>query len=318
MLVLSREEVCALASLPRLIEALEVAFRTEWVAPARQVVSMPGGLGGRSFLSMPAFDSKGAAAIKLVTYSPDNPARGLPTVQAAIIVFSETGAPTAIVDGTIVTQLRTGATSALASRYLSRADSTHLVIMGTGALAPHMAAAHCTIRPITQISVWGRRPDRAAATAEAIRLVVHSNVEILVPNQIDTAVASADIISCSTSSPTPVLAGKWLKPGAFVDLVGSFSPFKREADDDVVSRSRIFVDTFEGALREAGDILDPLNRGIIDRRQVLGELSDLVCGRVAGRNDDREITLFKSVGTAIADFVASQLVVVAASRNQLL
>lgn len=252
MLVLNAEEIRALAPLPRVIEYLEQAFRAECVVPARQVATMPGGAGERLFVSMPAFDRKGGAAVKLATVFPDNQAKGLPTIQAAIVVFSETGAPLALLDGTIVTQLRTGAASALASTYLSRADSSHLVIIGTGALAPTMAAAHCAVRPITRVSVWGRRSERASATAGAIRLLVSHDIQVLVPNSIEEAVAMADIVSCATSSPTPVLGGKWLKPGTFVDLAGSFSPSKREADDEVVRRSRIFVDTFEGVLAEAG------------------------------------------------------------------
>lgn len=133
--------------------------------------------------------------------------------------------------------------------------------------------------------------------------------EVLVPNSIEDAVATADIVSCATNSATPVLVGKWLNPGAFVDLVGSFSPSKREADDDVILRSRIFVDTFEGALSEAGDIIDPLARGIIDRQRLEGELADLVSGRVTGRSSPDEITLFKSVGTALEDLAAAQMIV---------
>jgi ornithine cyclodeaminase len=309
MLVLNADEIRTMAPMPRLIECLEEAFRNDYVVPPRQVVRMPGGAGNRFFFSMPAFDLKGGTAIKLATCFPDNPAKDLPTIQAAIVVFSETGAPIALLDGTIVTQLRTGAASALASKYLSRADSTHLVIIGTGALAPHMAAAHCAIRPITRISVWGRRPERATATAAGIRSLVNPDIEVLVPDSIEKAVATADIVSCATSSPAPVLPGKWLRPGTFVDLVGSFSPSRREVDDDVVRRSRIFVDTFEGALAEAGDLIDPLARGVIDRKRIEGELADLVSGQVAGRNSDDEITLFKSVGTAIEDLAAAQLVV---------
>lgn len=307
MLVLNAEKIRALAPMPRLIECLHNAFRTECIVPSRQVATMPGGAGDRLLLSMPAFDPEGGGVVKLATVFPDNQAQGLPTIQAAIVVFSETGTPVALLDGTVVTQLRTGAASALASKYLSRADSSHLVIIGTGALAPTMAAAHCAVRPITRVSVWGRRPERATATAAAIRSLVHHDTEVLVPNSVEEAVATADIVSCATSSPTPVLAGKWLKPGTFVDLVGSFSPSKREADDDVVLRSRIFVDTFEGALTEAGDLVDPLARGVIDRKRIEGELADLVSGRVSGRLSHDEITLFKSVGTAIEDLAASHL-----------
>jgi ornithine cyclodeaminase/alanine dehydrogenase-like protein (mu-crystallin family) len=230
-------------------------------------------------------------------------------------VFSENGMPVALLDGTVVTHMRTGAVSALASRYLSRKDSAHLLIIGTGALAPTMAAAHCVVRPISRISVWGRRPERAAVTAAAIRELVSHHIDVLVANSIEEAAATADIVSCATSSSTPVLAGKWLKPGTFVDLVGSFSPLNREADDDVVLRSRIFVDTIEGALAEAGDIIDPLARGVIDRTRVDGELADLVCGRATGRLSGDDIIMFKSVGTALADLAASRLIVAAVTHG---
>lgn len=317
MLMFNADEIRALAPLPTLINCLQDAFRTGCAVPARQVAKMPGGEGDRLFLSMPAFHLDGGGAVKLVTVFPDNPVRGLPAIQAAIVVFSETGAPIAVLDGAIITRLRTGAASALASKYLSRADSSHVVIMGTGALAPIMGAAHCTVRPITRVSVWGRRRERASATAAAIRSLVNDDIEVHVPKSIEAAVAVADIVSCATSSPVPVLAGRWLKPGSFVDLVGSFSPSKREADDEVVLRSRIFVDTFEGALAEAGDLLDPLARGIIDRDRIEGDLRDLVCGRVTGRAGDDEIITFKSVGTAIEDLAASHLVLSAATKHRL-
>jgi ornithine cyclodeaminase len=313
MLILNAEQIRALAPMPRLIESLRDAFRIEAVVPPRQVVNVPGGDGNRLFLAMPAFNHDGAGAVKLVSFFPDNQANGIPTIQGAILVFSSTGAPIALLDGSIVTKLRTGAASALASTYLSRTDSAHLVMIGTGALTPYMALAHCAARPITRVSVFGRRPERANETAAAVRSLVNSNIEVLVPASIEDAVATADIVSCATNSPTPVLAGKWLRPGTFVDLVGSFSPTRRETDDDVVLRSRIFVDTFEGALSEAGDILDPLGRGIIDRQRVEGELADLVTGRAGGRTSRDEIILFKSVGTAIEDLAAAQMIVAAAA-----
>lgn len=315
MLVLSGDRIQKLASLVGLIECLRQAFRAPSIVPPRRVEKLPGGMDGRLLLFMPAFDLNGSGVVKLATVFPDNRTAGLPTIQAAIVVFSETGTPIALLDGTIVTRLRTAATSGLASTYLSRADSTHLVIIGTGALAPFIATAHCTVRPISRISVCGRNSDRARAVATTIRSLVNHDITVSVPDSIEAAVATADIVSCSTSSPTPVLAGKWLKPGAFVDLVGSFSPSKREADDDVVRHSRIFVDTFEGALSEAGDILDPLERGVIDRERIKGELADLVCGRVIGRKNDDEITLFKSVGSAIEDLAATQYIVAAASQT---
>lgn len=316
MLVLSAEQVRSLAPLPELIDCLQEAFRRTYVAPARQIMSIPGDAGERLLLFMPAFGPQGSGAVKLSTVCPDNRRNGLPTIQAAIVVFSQNGTPLALLDGTMITQLRTAAASALASRFLSRANSSHLAIIGTGALAPTMAVAHCSERPIRRVVVWGRRLENASATAAAIRSLVVDEIEVVVADSIEEAITTADIVSCATSSSTALIAGKWLKPGTFIDLVGSFSPSKRESDDEVVLRSRIFVDTFEGALVEAGDIIDPLKRGIIDRRCIEGELADLVRGRVRGRFNPDEIILFKSVGTAIEDLAASELVVSRALATQ--
>jgi ornithine cyclodeaminase/alanine dehydrogenase-like protein (mu-crystallin family) len=312
MLILSAEQIRALVPLPHLIDCLRETFRYKPGTPTtspRQVIKLPGGAGDRLLLSMPAFSVDGVCVVKLATVCSENQAIGLPTIQAVILMFSETGTPIALLDGEIVTHLRTGATSALASTYLSREDSSHLVIIGTGALAPTVAAAHCAVRQITRVSVCGRRSERAKATAEAIRSLVSQSVTVLVSDSIEKAVATADIVSCATASVTPILAGKWLRAGTFVDLVGSFSPNHRESDDDVLLRSRIFVDTFDGALAEAGDLLIPLACGVIDPNRIEGELSDLVSERVAGRVADHEIIAFKSVGTAIEDLAASRFAV---------
>ncbi len=313
MRVFAAEEIQKLITPGTLVEVLRRAFQADLVCPPRQIVQVPGGTQQRVCLIMPAFDRSGAGAVKLVTVFPDNGKRALPTIQAAILVFSEDGTPVAMLDGTIITRLRTAAASALASTFLSRDDSAHLVIIGTGSLAPHMAAAHSAVRPIRRISVCGRRAAAAERTAAAIRLMVKPEVEVLSASSVERAVASADIVSCVTSSATPVLAGRWLREGVFVDLVGGFSPDKREADDDVVRRSRIFVDTFEGAMTEAGDILEPLSRGVIAREQVEAELADLASGRHVGRLTDNELVTFKSVGTAIEDLAAAQAVLAAAS-----
>ena len=311
MQVIDAEAVLARSPLPALVDCLEEAFRGRPFVPLRQVLTPPGGADDRHFFIMPAFAEDGSTAVKLITYVPENVRRNLPTIQAAIVVFSAEGVPLALVDGTMVTRLRTAAASALASKYLSRADSRRLALAGTGALAPWMAAAHAAVRPIERIDVWGRRPERAQATVEAIRPLVAAGVEVCACADFGAAVREADIVSCATSSRAPVLEGRWLAPGAFVDLVGSFTPDTRESDDDTVRRSRIFVDTFDGALAEAGDLIGPIGRGIIRREQVEGELADLVCGRVAGRRSAEEITLYKSVGTAIADLAAARLVVTA-------
>jgi alanine dehydrogenase len=313
--VLDEQRIRELVSMPQLIEGLRRAFAGGLVAPARQFSPIPGGAGDRLLLHMPAFSPDGRGAVKLVTIVPDNRARGLPTIQAALVVFSQTGAPVAVLDGAMVTRLRTGAASALAASYLSRADSSHLLVIGTGALAPYMALGHCSVRPIRRVSVSGREAARAQATVAQIRSLVAGDVEVEVVASLEPVVGAADIISCATSSTEPVFRGRWLRAGTFLDLVGSFSPDRREADDEAVLCSRLFVDTLEGALSEAGDLLDPMRRGLIDRSRIEGELSDLVAGRVMGRRRPDEIILFKSVGTAIEDLAAAQLIVAAAGED---
>lgn len=315
MRVIDAAEIRALAPMPRLIECLREAFRDPPNPPARQATPIPGGNGDRVLLYMPAFDREGGGVIKLATVFPDNTAKGVPTVQAALIVLSEAGAPVALLDGAMVTRLRTGAASALASTYLSRSDSAHLVLIGTGALAPYMALAHCTARPIGKVTVVGRREERAKETAAEIALMIDGKIEVEVATSLEKVVPVADIVCCATTSAQPVLAGKWLRPGTFVDLVGGFTPAKREADDEAVSRSRLFVDTYEGALAEAGDLIQPLERGLIARDRIEGELSDLVSGRALGRRGADEIILFKSVGTAIEDLAAAKLIVAAAEEG---
>ena len=309
MLLLTAETIRSLAPMAHVIAALEEEFRHGCHTPPRQVIDLPAQGDGSLFLIMPAFGRDGDAAVKLATVLPGNPAKGLPVIQAAIVVFGASGALEAVLDGTTVTHLRTGAASALASKHLSRLESACLAVMGTGALAPSMAAAHCAVRPIERINVWGRRSDRAQRTAADIRKVISSNIDVVVCADPREAVTSADIVSCATSSISPILAGKWLKAGTFVDLVGSFSPAKREADDDVVRGARIFVDTWEGALSEAGDLLLPMQAGAIRREDIKGELADLVAGRVAGRMDAQQITVFKSVGTALEDLATARLLV---------
>ncbi len=306
--VLSGEEILDLLPMRKLIERLRVAFLDPCACPGRQIATLPGGSGDRLLLYMPAFDPAGTVVVKLATALPENLARGLPTIQAVLVVFSESGTPVAVLDGGTVTRMRTGAASALASSYLSRPDSARLLVIGTGALAPYMAWAHCTVRPIRYVSVSGRDEVRARATADEIRSLVGAQVQVGLADSLATAATEADVISCATSSTAPVLQGTWIRPGTFIDLVGSFSPSKREADDGAVRRSRLFVDTFEGALSEAGDLLDPIERGVIGREQIEGELADLVAGRVTGRRGADEITLFKSVGSSIEDLAAAQLI----------
>jgi alanine dehydrogenase len=316
MKVIGAKAIESLVSIVELVAALKSAFREKFSVPNRHIARLTSSIDGPLLLTMPAFREGQGGIVKLVTVNPQNPHRGLPAIQAVVVVFSSVGTPIALLDGTILTRLRTSAASALASQYLSRENSAHLVLLGTGELAPHMARAHCAVRPIRKVSIWGRNQRRAASTALAIRALIDRGIDITVSESAQESVSTADIVCCATSSAKPILEGRWLRPGTFIDLVGSFSPSNRETDDDVVRLSRIFVDTRDGAFAEAGDILDPLSRGVISRDCVAGDLSDLVCGRITGRTSAEEITLFKSVGTSIEDFVAAQLVLAAARHHE--
>jgi ornithine cyclodeaminase/alanine dehydrogenase-like protein (mu-crystallin family) len=161
--------------------------------------------------------------------------------------------------------------------------------------------------PIRCVTVAGRNPIRARATVREIRALISDQVHVDVTQSIERSVADADTVSSATSSVAAILQGEWTRPGTFIGLVGSFSPTKREADDETMRRSRVFVDTFEGALAEAGDLLDPIRRGVLGRDRIEGELGDLIAGRSDGRGTPHEITLFKSVGSAIEDLATAQL-----------
>jgi ornithine cyclodeaminase len=219
-----------------------------------------------------------------------------------VLMAGDTGEPLAAFDGQALTLWRTAAASALAASYLARKDARHLTMIGAGALAPHLIAAHAAIRPIAEVTIWNRtKPaaDRLAEKARAAGLMAEATDDIA------AAVRAADIVSAATLSPDPLIRGAWLKPGTHIDLVGAFTPQMREADDEAVRRSRLYVDTRAGALKEAGDILQPLASGTIAADDIAGELAELCRGSVAGRERDEEITLFKSVGAAVEDLAAA-------------
>jgi ornithine cyclodeaminase len=297
-------EVAAALDDRRLIEALRTAFAAGADAPARHIV--PLGEQGELLAAMSVWRAD-FGAVKLATLFPGNHVRGLPTIQALVLLFDgRTGAPLAVADGTEITRRRTAAASALAADYMARPGARRMLMIGAGALAPHMIRAHCAVRPIEAVDVWARAPDKAQALAAATSASL-DGVDVRAATDASAAASAADIVCCATSARTPVLRGAWLKAGAHVDLVGSFSHGAREADDDVVRGARIVVDTRAGALAEAGDLIQPLERGVIEMSDIAGELSDLCAGRIVGRTRADGRTVFKSVGSALEDLVAAQL-----------
>jgi ornithine cyclodeaminase len=237
---------------------------------------------------------------------PGNAARGLPAVNGTVLLFDGvTGAPVAVIDGQALTNRRTAAASALAARFLARTDATQHLVVGTGQLAPELARAHAANGTIERTVIWGRDPAKAAAVAQALR---YDGIAAEPTEDLAAAARRADIISTATLAAEPLLLGAWLQPGVHLDLVGSFRPDMREADDAAVRDCRLFVDTREGALSEAGELAQPIAAGLLSPDDIAGELSELCTGAVSGRLTASEKTLFKSVGTALEDLAAAELV----------
>ena len=300
---ITADDVHAALDYGALVDALREAFAAGASAPVR--ASHPVTPQGDRLLLMPAWDGIGLG-VKIVTVFPRNRERGLASVAALYLLMDgTTGHPLALIDGEALTLRRTSAASALASSYLSRVDARHLLVVGTGALAPYMVAAHVAVRPIERVSVWGRSHAAAQRTAGALAA---QGVPASAVADLAAALADADIVSCATTAREPIVRGALVREGTHVDLVGAFTPQMRESDDDLVARAEIFVDTFAGALAEAGDLVQPMSTGVISRDRIRAELADLASGRHPGRRTDGEVTLFKSVGTALEDLCAAKLV----------
>jgi ornithine cyclodeaminase len=299
----------AALTFPALVEALREAFRGGITVPVRHhhAIPRPGGAEA-TFLLMPAWtdDPSGFIGTKLVTIFPDNGARGKASVLGTYVLMDgSTGEVVALLDGVALTLWRTAAASALAATHLARPDAARMVMVGAGALAPRLIAAHASVRPIREVLIWNRNGGKAAALAARLG---RPGLSVRATDDLAGAIASADIVSSATLSPDPLIRGEWLKPGAHVDLVGAFTPRMREADDVAIARARVHVDTRGGATKEAGDIVQPLASGVLAEAGILGDLFDLAAGRAPGRQAADEITLFKSVGTAIEDLAAAALV----------
>jgi ornithine cyclodeaminase/alanine dehydrogenase-like protein (mu-crystallin family) len=309
--ILDADAIAAALTYPALVEALRQAFRADIAVPVRHHHTVPQAGRDATLLLMPAWTESRAAGerflgCKIVTVFPDNAAAGQPSVHGRYLLMSgTTGAPLALMDAQALTAWRTAAASALAASYLARADAEHLVMIGAGALAPHLVRAHMAVRPIRRVTLWNRTHGRAVALAFGLTV---SGIETAIAEDLETAVRDADIVCCATLSTEPIVRGAWLKPGAHVDLVGGFTPKMREGDNDAIKRARVYVDTRAGAGKEAGDIVIPLRRKILTQKGIRGDLFELCRGKAKGRTSDRHITLFKSVGSAIEDLAAAMLV----------
>ena len=313
-----------------LIEALRTMFIAGCEVPARHTHRIEGvadegngngngktGNADGTLLLMPAWRPGLRLGLKTVTIFPGNSALGKPGLHSTYLLFdARTGEPLAQLDGNEITSRRTAAASALAASFLARAEANRLLIVGSGRVAALIAEAMGVVRPITHVQVWNHRP--ASAQALANRLC-REGFDARAADDLAEAVADADIISCATLSTAPLIRGAWLRPGTHLDLIGSFAPPMREADAECFARCRVFIDTDE-ALAKSGDVLQAMAEGGFSADRVQGTLADLCagtcCGR-AGRDGPTQRTLFKSVGSALEDLAAAELVWAAVASETL-
>jgi ornithine cyclodeaminase len=255
------------------------------------------------WLILPAWQFGRHQGIKLVSVFPGNEKKGLASILGLYVLFDgETGAPILTIDGAALTLRKTVCNSALAVDYCARENASKLLVMGAGNLAPHVMAAHASVRPITEAKIWNRSPEKAVALAARLS---RPGLAVSAAPDLEAAAGWADIITGVTMTKQPLLKGAWLKPGQHLDLIGAFRPDMREADDEAVRRSRLFIDARFSVLDECGDISQPLEAGLIKETDIT-DLFQLSRGERPGRQRDDEITLFKSGGGGHEDLATAQ------------
>ncbi len=265
----------------------------------RSIIQIPRTNG--SLAIMPAI-GKSAASAKVMTIYPQNAGTRFETHQGVVLLFdSKKGRLLAVLDSTSVTAIRTAAVSAVATKLLSKRDSSRLAILGSGAQASAHLRAIPLVRNIDRIKVWSRNFEHAKSLVRRTQ-----KDSVVAVKTVEEAVSDTDIICTVTSSTKPILKGRWIKQGAHINAVGAYTRNSRELDSEAVKKSVSFVDSRESANFEAGDFLIPKSQGIIRGSHIRGELGDLLTGKVRGRTNDRQITLFKSLGLATEDLAAAE------------
>lgn len=305
MKILDAEATREALSFDRLIPAIRQMFITGCEVPQRHSHTVTNAEGTTmTVLIMPAWQPGGFLGVKTVNVVPSNVDRDLPSVFATYALFdARTGLPLAQIDGNELTARRTAAASALAASMLARSNSRRLLVVGAGRVGSEIPEAYRAVLQIEEVMVWDRRDSAADALVARLAKVAISARRVL---DLAEAAARADIVSCATTTNEPLMRGAWLRPGTHLDLIGSFTPTMREADDDCFRGASIFVDT-EEALRKSGDLLVPMSRYVFRIEDVRGTLADLCRGSASARVSKEERTVFKSVGTALEDLAAATL-----------
>ena len=307
---LSRSQVSSLLSMAESIKAVEEAFRELALGtatmPTRLSLSIPEKQGWLGV--MPAYLAHAdALATKIVTIYQENTTRHkIPNVLASVILTDpETGRVQAIMEGSQITAMRTGAVSGVATKYLARAGASRIGIFGAGVQARKQLQAVCEVRRIQSALVY----DTIKNSVEGfIADSAKAGMTVYAANSPEEVIQGSDIIVTATTSKTPVFSGRQIKPGTHINAIGAYTPEMREVDNETISTSKIVVDSIDAALAEAGDIIIPLREGVIQRKNIWAELGEIVTGRKAGRTSDEETTFFKSLGLGIQDAAVAMVV----------
>lgn len=310
MQMICAEQVARQLPWTALIDKIAQSFRQgDVTSPLRHHHALPGSKGEATLLLMPAWQEQHYIGVKLINVYPNNSAQGLSAISGVYVLSDgQTGLPLACIDGSELTRRRTAAASALAARYLARDDADTLLVVGTGQMAPMLIEAHAAIRPIRRVLIWGRNPEKAAQLAKQYQdyqggQAPFSSVEAV--TDLAAACADANIISSATLSTQPLIKGKWLAPGCHVDLVGAFRPDMRETDGACLAKAKVFVDTYAGAKDEAGDLHHAVNEEQFNMADICADLYQLTRSEHPGREQQDDITLFKSVGASLEDLAAA-------------
>lgn len=315
MLILNKKDLEELLPMEEVLEVLATGFRE--VKEGRCVVPVRYHLGVAEyegqFLFMPALlTGLKQAGTKIVSVFPKNALRGKPTIYATYLLCDPTtGELLALMEGATLTGIRTGGASGLATQYLARKEAKVLGVIGTGFQSFYQVRAIQAVRPIEEVRAFDVDSKRLRDFSERISPFL----KVTPVSSPSEAVRGSDILVTATTSTSPVFSGRDLKPGTHINAIGAFRPDMRETDDETILRARIVVDTFEGCLSEAGDLLIPMAEGKLLKEAIYGDLGDLVTGRKVGRQSEEEITLFKSVGFAMEDVVTASHAFEKASRQ---
>lgn len=307
MKVITADQVHAALSYPSLIDALGETYAGDFKMPPRQVFLLDDDESNHdAFAVLPSWGGE-FIGVKAFTYFPTAKAP-YKSLYSQILLFDRAhGEPLALVDGTTVTFWRTAGISGLATRMLSRENSETLLVLGTGNLASYIIRANASVRPLKKVMVWGRSRDKAEAVCAAMHPLL-PNIEFSTVENIEAACALADIVVSATGSHEPLVHGDWIKPGTHTDFIGNHHATKRECDTALVLKSKVYVDSYINAMKEAGEILMPISEGVFSKDDIVAELAEMCSGSAPLRRSDDEITLFKSIGMALSDLVGAGMV----------